>query len=208
MRIKLFCASTPIFWVASAQEASSRKTMDAIPSFLPPTLSLPTAPALPPRMTLRVPSAEVPSYRPLVMPSAAQMRQMAAEAQAAQEQKEESKEEKPAPRQAPVETKSDFAPTNEITTFTLPGTSIDVPVPRAEIVSTAVITAGASSVAAVAGTLAAGQIFRYLQKILKPLMKTALKRLAIARGKTPAESDARQKWRRYGRTTHTGRNQV
>ena len=182
--------------------------MDANPSFLPPALNLPTAPALPPRMRLQAPSAEVPSYRPLVMPSAAQMRQMAAEAQAAQEQKEESKKEKPAPRQAPVETKSDFAPTKEITTFTLPGTSIDVPVPRAEIVSTAVITAGASSVAAVAGTLAAGQLLQYLQKALKPLITKGLKSLAKLQGKPPAESDARQKWRRYGRTTHTGRNQV
>ena len=53
--------------------------MDATPSFLPPALNLPTAPALPPRMSLQVPTAEIPSYRPLVMPSAAQMRQMAAD---------------------------------------------------------------------------------------------------------------------------------
>ena len=182
--------------------------MDAIPSFVPPTLNLPTAPALPPRMTLQVPSAEVPSYRPLVMPSAAQMRQMAAEEQAAQEQKKESEKETRDQPQAPVKTTLEPAPINEITTFTLPGTSIDVPVPRAEIVSTAVITAGASSVAAVAGTLAAGQIFRYLQKILKPVMKTALKRLATARGKTPAESDAKQKWRQHARKAYAGRNRV
>ena len=182
--------------------------MDAIPSFLPPALNLPTAPALPPRMRLQVPSAEVPSYRPLVMPSAAQMRQMAVDEEKRRE-KESKKSEADKPQsQSPPLTTELSAPPNEITTFTLPGTSIDLPVPRAEIVSTAVITAGASSVAAVAGTLAAGQIFRYLQKILKPLMKTALKRLAIARGKTPAESDARENWRRYGRTTHTGRNQV
>jgi len=182
--------------------------MDATPSFLPPALNLPTAPALPPRMTLQVPSAEVPSYRPLVMPSAAQMRQMAAEEQAAQERKKESGKEKPAPPQAPVGTKLDLAPPNEITTFTLPGTSIDVPVPRAEIVSTAVVTAGASSVAAVAGTLAAGQILQYLQKVLKPVMTKGLKSLAKLRGKPPAESDAKQKWRRYGRTKRAGRNRV
>ena len=182
--------------------------MDATPSFLPPTLKLPTAPALPPRMTLRVPSADIPSYRPLVMPSAAQMRQMAAEEQAAREQKKESKKETKAQPQGPAQRKTNFAPNSEITTFTVPGTSIDVPVPRAEIVSTAVITAGASSVAAVAGTLAAGQILQWLKKILKPLMKTVLKRLATARGKTPAESDAKQKWRQRGRRAYGGRNQV
>ena len=182
--------------------------MDAIPSFVPPTLNLPTAPALPPRMTLRVPSAEVPSYRPLVMPSAAQMRQMAAdEEKRRQEESKKPETEKTQPKSL-LPTTELSAPSNEITTFTLPGTSIDVPVPRAEIVSTAVVTAGASSVAAVAGTLAAGQIFRYLQKILKPLMKTALKRLATARGKTPAESDAKQKWRLRARKAYAGRNQV
>ena len=182
--------------------------MEHKPVFLPPTLRLPNPPVLPPRMTLRVPSAELPSYRPLVMPSAAQMRQMAIEEQENQEREAaKTKEQKPQSTSPPIpEVKP--APLQEITTVTLPGTSIDVPVPRAEIVSTAVITAGASSVAAVAGTLAAGQILQYLQKILKPLMKTALKRLATARGKTPAESDAKQKWRQHVRKAYAGRNRV
>ena len=182
--------------------------MDATPSFLPPALNLPTAPALPPRMRLQVPSAEVPSYRPLVMPSAAQMRQMAADEKKRQEEESKKPEADKPQSQSPPLTTELVAPPNEITTFTLPGTSIDVPVPRAEIVSTAVITAGASSVAAVAGTLAAGQILQYLKKVLKPLMKTALKRLAKARGKSPAESDARLKWRRRVRKGYVVRNQV
>ena len=182
--------------------------MDATPSFLPPALNLPTAPALPPRMRLQVPSAEVPSYRPLVMPSAAQMRQMAADEKKRQEEESKKSEANKPQSESLLPTTELSAPTNEITTFTLPGTSIDVPVPRAEIVSTAVITAGASSVAAVAGTLAAGQILQYLQKVLKPVMTKGLKSLAKLRGKPPAESDAKQKWRRYGRTTHAGRNRV
>ena len=182
--------------------------MDATPSFLPPALNLPTAPALPPRMRLQVPNAEVPSYRPLVMPSAAQMRQMAADEKKRQEEESKKPEaDKPQSQSLPLTTEL-VAPPNEITTFTLPGTSIDVPVPRAEIVSTAVVTAGASSVAAVAGTLAAGHVLKYLQKILKPLMKTALKRLATARGKTPAESDAKQKWRQRARKAHIGQSRV
>lgn len=182
--------------------------MDATPSFLPPALNLPTAPALPPRMRLQVPSAEVPSYRPLVMPSAAQMRQMAADEKKRQEEESKEPEAKKPQSASPPLTTELPAPSNEITTFTLPGTSIDVPVPRAEIVSTAVITAGASSVAAVAGTLAAGQILQYLQKALKPVMTKGLKSLAKLRGKPPAESDAKQKWRRYARTKRAGRNRV
>ena len=159
-------------------------------------------------MRLQVPSAEVPSYRPLVMPSAAQMRQMAADEKKRQEEESKEQEAKKPQSASPPLTTQLPAPSNEITTFTLPGTSIDVPVPRAEIVSTAVITAGASSVAAVAGTLAAGQILQYLQKVLKPVMTKGLKSLAKLRGKPPAESDAKQKWRRYARTTHAGRNRV
>lgn len=183
--------------------------MDATPSFLPPALKLPTAPELPPRMSLQVPTAEVPSYRPLVMPSAAQMRQMAAD-ETDQEKKEQSKKEQSAPPQVPVQTQIELAPLDEITTFTLPGTSIDLPVPRAEIVSTAVITAGASSVAAVAGTLAAGQVLQYLQKALKPLMTRVLKNLARSQGRSEilVESDARQKWRQRGRKVYVGRNRV
>ena len=182
--------------------------MDATPSFLPPALNLPTAPALPPRMTLQVPSAEVPSYRPLVMPSAAQMRQMAADEKKRQEKESKEQEAKKPQSESPPLTTELPAPANEITTFTLPGTSIDLPVPRAEIVSTAVITAGASSVAAVAGTLAAGQLLQYLQKALKPVMTKGLRSLAKLRGKPPAESDAKQKWRRRGRKGYAGRNQA
>ena len=142
------------------------------------------------------------------MPSAAQMRQMAADEKKRQEEESKEPEAKKPQSASPPLTTELVAPPNEITTFTLPGTSIDVPVPRAEIVSTAVITAGASSVAAVAGTLAAGQILQYLQKALKPVMTKGLKSLAKLRGKPPAESDAKQKWRRYARTRHGGRNQV
>lgn len=182
--------------------------MDATPSFLPPALKLPTAPALPPRMTLRVPSAEVPSYRPLVIPSAAQMRQVEADGNSPQESKEERGQEPAKQKPSPPRTKTVIAPNSEITTITLPGTSMEIPVPRAEIVSTAVVTAGASSVAAVAGTLAAGQILQYLQKVLKPVMTKGLKSLAKLRGKSPAESDAKQKWRRHVRKVHAARNQV
>ena len=173
-----------------------------------PNLILPKPPQLPPRMTLLGPDAKVPSYRPLVMPSAAQMRQMAAEEEERQKAATKKREEeKPQPKSPPPTTELSTQ-INEITTVTLPGTDLEIAVPRAEIVSTAVVTAGASSVAAVAGTLAAGQVLQHLQRVLKPVMKTALKRLAKLRGKRPAESDAKQKWRRRGRKVYKGQNRV
>ena len=173
-----------------------------------PNLILPKPPQLPPRMTLLAPEPAVPSYRPLVMPSAAQMRQMKAAEEAFQEREANSKEAETSRSKSPPLNTEQLSQSQEMTTFTLPGTKLEVPVPRAEILSTAVVTAGASSVAAVAGTLAAGKIFRYLQKILKPIMKTGLKRLAKLRGKTPAESDAKQKWRQRARKVHRGQSRV
>ena len=172
-----------------------------------PYIRLPEPVRLPPRMVLLEPKADPPQYRPVILPSAKQIQEMRAR-QAAEEEKSSEASKKPAVAQNPTLVPPTPAQPNEITTFTLPGTSIDVPVPRAEIVSTAVITAGASSVAAVAGTLAAGQILQYLQKALKPVMTKGLKSLAKLRGKPPAESDAKQKWRRYGRTRHGGRNRA
>ncbi len=172
-----------------------------------PYIRLPEPIKLPPRMVLLEPKADPPQYRPVILPSAKQIRQQQTQ-KAAEEEKSSEALKKPDPAQNPTLVPPTPAPQNEITTFTLPGTSIDVPVPRAEIVSTAVITAGASSVAAVAGTLAAGQVLQYLQKALKPAMTRALKRLAKLQGKIPAESDARQKWRQHLHRRHTSRNQV
>jgi hypothetical protein len=64
---------------------------------------------------------------------------MAADEKKRQEEESKEPEAKKPQSQSPPLTTELVAPPNEITTFTLPGTSIDVPVPRAEIVSTAVI---------------------------------------------------------------------
>ena len=172
-----------------------------------PYIRLPEPVRLPPRMVLLEPKADPPQYRPVILPSAKQIQEMRAR-QAAEEEKSSEALKKPAPAQNPTLVPPTPAQPTEITTFTLPGTSIDVPVPRAEIVSTAVITAGASSVAAVAGTLVAGQVLQYLQKVLKPAMTQGLKRLAKLQGKTPAESAARQKWRQHQRRRYTSQNRA
>lgn len=177
----------------------------------PPTLpyiELPKPVKLPPRMVLLEPKADPPQYRPVILPSAGQIQQQIAEQKAAEEDRSRESTKSKAPESPPPVNLPIVSQPQETTTITLPGTDINFPVPRGEIVSTAVITAGASSVAAVAGTLVAGQVAQSLQKVLKPVMTQGLKRLAKLQGKTPAESAARQKWRQYVRTRRAGRNQV
>ena len=79
----------------------------------------------------------------------------------------------------------------EVQTVEVPLIGIEIPVPRPEILVTAVATAGISSVAAVGGTLAATTMFRQLQPILKPIFKFALKKLAALRKKPPPVTWAR-----------------
>ena len=59
-----------------------------------PYAKLPRAMELPPRMTLPIPSAPLPSYQPLVLPSAEQLQEMLAseeEPQESQQEKEKAK---------------------------------------------------------------------------------------------------------------------
>ena len=102
----------------------------------------------------------------------------------------------PLPPYTPVE------PESQIETVELPG-GFELPVPKQEIMVTAVATAGAAAVASVGATLAASRIFNQLVKVLKPAIKIALKKIAKLRGKKPAPTWARQRLesrqRRYRR---------
>ena len=174
-----------------------------------PSISLPEPVALPPvpqRMTLPVPSAEMPSYQPLVLPSAEQIRQAQSAAEDEKEQKESKpKEQKPlqkpqVPLQLPVVNIPEINSQQEETTkVTLPGTAIKLTVPKEEVLTTAAATAGVAAVASVAATMAAGPVVQRLTKVLKPVMKTALKKLAaikVVQSPNLSESDARHRWRR------------
>jgi len=66
---------------------------------------------------------------------------------------------------------------------TIPIVNIDVPLPKPEILTIAITTAGVAAIASVGGTMVAGNLFRQLIKIFKPLFKTVLKKLMKARGK-------------------------
>lgn len=69
----------------------------------------------------------------------------------------------------------------------------EIPVPKQEIVVTAVTTAGAAAVASVGATMIAGKAFDQVYKIAKPAIKAGLNKVAKARGKPPALTWARQR---------------
>mgnify|MGYP003113039391 FL=1 len=161
-----------------------------------PAWGIPKNPEFPAEVPLPTLDLTLPRGRGLVLPSAKQMRQ---QIQSEQEElndeiQETSRQIRRAtpPRKPQIPAAAQF---KEVTEFTLPGTDISVPVPRQEILSTAVVTAGASSVAAVAGTLVASTLLKRLVSLLKPVMKTGMKRLAKLRGRPAPETFGRQRLR-------------
>lgn len=163
-----------------------------------PSIKLPEPVALPPRMELLAPSFYVPQYKPVILPSARQMK----------EAKMRAKEKEEAQQRKTNKSQPEIKGLPETTTINVPFIDTPLPVPKPEILSTAVFTAGAASVASVAGTLAAGALVKRLTKVLKPVMTTTLKKVAKVRGKTPVESDARLRWRRRGYTRHSKQSRV
>lgn len=161
-----------------------------------PVWEIPENPALGVEVPLPTLELQVPRGRGLILPSAKQMRM---QIEAEQEELDESKEEilqrlKP---QTPPSTPTlpNASQFKEITDFTVPGTDITIPVPKQEILTTAVVTAGASSVAAVAGTLAASAVLKRLVQLLKPVLKIGMKRLADLQGRPAPETFGRQRLR-------------
>jgi hypothetical protein len=69
----------------------------------------------------------------------------------------------------------------------------EVPVPKQEIMVTAVATAGAAAVASVGATMVAGKLFNQIVKVAKPVIKIVLNKLAKLKGKPPAPTWARQR---------------
>ena len=170
-----------------------------------PYAKLPRAIELPPRMTLPIPSAPLPSYQPLVLPSAEQLQEMLASEEEPQENQQEKEKAKPPQRPSPVQVELKKIPIEEevpqieeTTVVTLPGTNVEITVPKAEVLTTAAVSAGVAALASVGATMAAGPVLQNLQKALKPVMKTVLKKLAAIKGVQSvnlSESDARRRWR-------------
>ena len=119
---------------------------------LPPQL-LPNIPPLP-RPNLDAPKADLPSYKPILVPSG-DLRTLAG----TKSEEEEENEGKPQPK--------------EVKKVDIPFTNYRMPVPEEEIMVTAATTAAIS----VAATLTATSLFKQCVKIFKPIIMQLAKRI-------------------------------
>jgi|TARA_B100000073_G_scaffold31127_1_gene23669 hypothetical protein len=123
-----------------------------------PSVVLPEPPNLP-RPILDIPRADLPSYKPLVVPPS--------DLRPPPGIKSDPKDEPPKSK-VPVVTPPPIQ-LPEVQTFEVPGTDIEVPVPSGEIL----VTAATTAVVSVAATLSATALFKYLVTLLKPVFKQA-----------------------------------
>jgi hypothetical protein len=141
-----------------------------------PSLSLPNAPNLPIPI-LEVPRADVPSYRPLVVPPNTLRPPPGIEGINSDP---ESEEEDSNTNTSSTTTKPNIPPEAQI--IQVPFTDIEVPMPTTTIMTTAATTAFIS----VGATLAATSLFKYLVMLMKPIFKQAWNKLQ--KKKTPTKS--------------------
>ena len=134
-----------------------------------PRYSLPPALEIP-RVTLEIPTAEIPRYVPLVVPPSDLQAPAGVKAEG-----EAEKEEKPQPKpqKPPIPSFS-----QEVTELTIPFTDINVPFPKEEIL----VAAGTTAAVSVVATLTATAMFKRSVQILKPLLTQVVKRLKKSRG--------------------------
>lgn len=120
-----------------------------------PVITLPE-PLVLPRPALEVPRADIPSYKPLVIPPADLRPPPGVKGTTPSEQ---SKPKTPRPQIQPP----------KVPTIRIPTTEIDVPVPDGIVLTTAATTA----VVSVAATLTATSLFKWLVTAMKPVFKAA-----------------------------------
>ena len=128
-----------------------------------PSLTLPEAPLIPPPV-LEVPKAELPRYKPLVVPPNTLRPPPGIDGINTEDEppKEEAKPVQPAKPTTPA-----LPPEAQI--VEIPFTDLEVPMPTTTIMTTAATTAFIS----VAATLTATSLFKYVVMILKPVFKQA-----------------------------------
>ena len=146
-----------------------------------PSLFLPNAPNLPIPI-LEVPQADIPSYKPLVVPPNTLRPPPGIEGINSD----------PAPK---AETKKPTAqqvipPVTppEAQIIQVPFTDIEVPMPTTTIMTTAATTAFIS----VGATLAATSLFKYLVMIMKPIFKQAWNKMTKKAGSSNSSSSSGQ----------------
>ena len=126
-----------------------------------PVLRLPDAPQLP-RPVLEVPRAELPSYKPLVVPPNDLRPPPGIKSS------EPSEKNEPQPKKPPV---TPPIPA-QVRYIDVPGTELEVPLPSNEIL----VTAGTTATVSVVATLTATAIFKRTVQVLKPIIKKLLTR--------------------------------
>lgn len=135
-----------------------------------PSITLPEPVQLPPPI-LEVPRAEIPSYRPLVVPPS-DLRPPPGVKPSGSNQPTRQK-----PPQIPIAPPPQID-IPEVQTLDIPGTDIEVPVPSGEILVTAATTAFVS----VAATLTATSLFKQLVTLFKPIFKQAWSKITAKKG--------------------------
>ena len=144
-----------------------------------PSLTLPEAPVMP-EAVLEVPRAQLPSYKPLVVPPNTLRPPPGIKGVNIEEeppQEEAATKPKPAPPIKPNVPK-------EAQIVEIPFTDIEVPMPTTTIMTTAATTAFIS----VAATLTATSLFKYIVMILKPVFKQTWNK--ITKGKQDSSSSS------------------
>mgnify|MGYP003110609168 CR=1 FL=1 len=121
-----------------------------------PSITLPEPVQLP-KPILEVPSAELPSYRPLVVPPSDLRPPPGIKSKSSEGEAQKKTQPKPRPPQPPA----------ELRYLDVPGTEHTVPIPSNEILVTAVSTATVS----VAATLTATAVFKRCVSLFKPIIK-------------------------------------
>ena len=138
-----------------------------------PSLRLPE-PLVLPRPVLDVPRADLPSYKPLVVPPS--------DLRPPPGVKGTTQSDKPKPKPKPkLPTPPTPKPPSDIRYIDVPATDWTVPLPSNEIL----VTAGTTATVSVAATLTATAIFKRTVTVLKPVLKKLLTRKKKDGEKTP-----------------------
>ena len=136
-----------------------------------PSLELPEAPTMPDPV-LEVPRAQIPSYKPLVVPPS--------DLRPPPGVKGETKEEKPKEVVIPPAAK---LPT-DMRKVDIPYTDVEIPLPSNEIL----VTAGTTATVSVAATLTATSVFKWTVNAMKPILKTAWTKITKKKGSSNSSS--------------------
>jgi len=139
-----------------------------------PSLRLPE-PLVLPRPVLDVPRADLPSYKPLVVPPS-DLRAPPGVKGTTQSDKKQQKP--PTPPIPPIPQPP------EVPTVRVPYTEVDVPVPDGIVLTTAATTA----VVSVAATLTATSMFKWLVTVMKPVFKQAWTKITKRKGSSSSSS--------------------